>query len=479
MTNERPNILLIYTDQQRHDTISALGNDHIRTPYLDRMVEDGVSFTRCTTPCPVCMPARWSLHTGQYPTTHGCYSNHDAGPYPKHHLPGLLREAGYRTALVGKNHTFLGPKDFDLFAEDPQGPEGSHLAERKQWVKEKGEQYVRLAEEPVAGGVQADPGHIKTDCAIDFMKERSDQPFFVWLSYAHPHTPYWVPEPFFGMYEDAELPPPHVEPEGLRHARKPFRQRFHQRNNDAILPFSSEQIETMRRVYYGQISLVDAEVGRLLSFLDRRGIARDTLVVFTSDHGDYQGDHGLLTKSPALYDCLVRVPMICRWPGAIDAGRRDPRFVSHIDLLPTFCELAEAEVPDSVQGFSMLESLRDGGEGYPVRRAAFSEYGVPGPPYNERRLREEGLADKRFSSPFNQALPWEGNPVSLAGRIYMVRTREWKFVWEPGGRNELYDLLKDPYELTNLAGLPALSAVESSLQATLREWLSNMPEARK
>jgi arylsulfatase A-like enzyme len=308
------------------------------------------------------------------------------------------------------------------------------------------------------------------------MRERHDRPFFLWLSLKHPHTPYRVPDPYFSMYEDAELPPPHVEPEDLVHSRKPFRQRFHQQNNDAILPFSEEQVQTMRRVYYGQISLVDYEVGRLLTDLEHTGTLENTLVVFTSDHGDYQGDHRMMTKSPALYDCLVRVPLVYYWPGGIDAGRMDERFVSQIDLLPTFCELAGADVPEAVEGISMAGCLTDQGQGYPIRRAAFSEYGVPGQPYNQRRLREEGLEDEEFRNPNNGALPWEGNPVSLAGRIYMFRTREWKFVWEPGGRNELYDLLKDPHELVNLAGLPALSAVESSLWATLEEWLSNMPQ---
>lgn len=476
MRTRRPNILLIHTDQQRYDTIAALGNPHIHTPNLDRLAEEGVAFSHATTPCPVSMPARWSLLTGQFPRTHGCRSNHHPGPVPEFHLPRLLSQVGYRTALVGKNHSFLEKDDLFFWEEDPQPEENTAVTERREWIEENAERYARLAAEAVPGGVEADPDHQKTSAAINIMAEGSEHPFFVWLSYVHPHTPYRVPEPFFSMYRDARLPGPFVEPDGLPNARKPFRQRFHQRNNDRALPFNEEDVAMMRRVYYGQVSFIDAEVGRVIEFLERSGLGRTTLVIFTSDHGDYMGDHGMFTKSPALYDCLVRVPFIVHWPGHIDAGRVDSRFVSLVDILPTCADAAGARIPAEVQGFSLLPMLADGGQGDPVRLGAFSEYGVPGKPYNPARLRKEGLQDKVFWNPFGEPLPWEANPVSLAGIIQMIRTREWKYVDDPGGRCELYDLLKDPHELTNLAGLPALSAVETSLRATLSEWTSTIPE---
>jgi arylsulfatase A-like enzyme len=326
----------------------------------------------------------------------------------------------------------------------------------------------RLCEEAVPGGLEADGMHLRTNDALRFLDSARGAPFFLFVSYLYPHTPYHVPEPWFSRYINRDLGQPAVEPRGLEAAGKPFRQVFHRRNNDAILPFTPEQTRVMRSVYYGMISLVDGEIGRLLRHLDDRGLVRNTLVVFTSDHGDYMGDHGLHTKSPALYDCLVRVPFIVRWPGMADAGRRDPRFVSHVDLLPTVAAVSGAAAPTQAQGVNLLPSLRDGGRGPAIRDAAFSEYGVPGQPYDQRRLEAEGLAGKKYSNPNQAALPWEGNPVSLAGRIRMLRTREWKFVEEQGGTDELYDLERDPGELQNLAGSRAHRATVEKMRSWLR-----------
>lgn len=465
----RPNILLIYTDQQRFDTIAALGNDAIATPNLDRLAAEGVAFTHATTPSPVCAPARWSLHSGQYPSTHRCYSNHHPGVRPPTNLPAVLREAGYRTGLIGKNHSFLEPEDVDVWGQ-PQTSETAAREARQSLLRE----HPRLVRRPMPGGVEADPEKAKTDAALQFIDSSGGRPFFLWLSYLNPHTPYAVPEPYFSMYQSAVMPEPVVEPEGLAPAGKPFRQIFHQRNNDAIMAFSPEEIMLMRRVYYGMISLVDAEIGRVLSFLDARGMAENTLLVFTSDHGDYQGDHGLITKSPALYDCLVRVPFIARWPARIaDRGRRDPRLVSHVDLLPTFAAAAQMPCPPQAEGVNLLPHLTDP-DTNEIRPAAFSEYGIPGRPYDEATLAAAGLAKTPITNPGNDRIPWEGNPVTLAGRIQMVRTHHWKLVEEPGGTNELYDLTTDPHELVNLWGLAQHLDTQAKLEAILQSYRTSL-----
>jgi hypothetical protein len=196
--------------------------------------------------------------------------------------------------------------------------------------------------------------------------------------------------------------------------------------------------------------------------------------VFTSDHGDYMGDHGLITKSPALYDCLVRVPMIFRWKGWIDENRLDHRFASTVDMMPTLLAAAGLENPESVQGKNLLPCLKDGGNGAAIREAAFSEYGIPGIPYNEERIKVEGLEGKRFSNPGNCYIPWEGNPISLAGRIRMIRTDQWKFIEEEGGVCELYDLEKDSYELRNLWNALGYEEIQKELQYKLEEWKSTL-----
>lgn len=473
LRSARPNILLIYTDQQRHDTIRELGAAWVDTPNIDRLARQGVSFTYAFAPSPVCMAARWSLQTGQWTSTHRCYSNHHPGPLPVFHLPGLLRRQGYRTGLAGKNHTFLKTPDCDVFEEAPQPKAGPGARERAEWIRTTAAvKYPRVALEAAAGGMEADPMRGVTDTAVRFLGATGDRPFFLFASYLNPHPPYYVPEPFFSRYANRPVPAPAVEPEGLKAAGKPFRQQFHQCNVDAITPFDAGQRRMLKRVYGGMVSLVDAEIGRLLDELEARGLAENTLVVFTSDHGDYLGDHGLITKSPAMYDCLTRVPFIVRWPGRAMGGRRDSRFISHVDLLPSFLEAAGAPVPDEVQGGSLLPLFADPERR--VRDAAFSEYGVPGEPYNEERIVREGLCARRYYNPGNARLPWEGNPVALAGRLRMIRTERWKFVEEIGGADELYDLSDDPNELRNIARRKPFKDICQEMRTRLARWKASL-----
>jgi arylsulfatase len=462
----KPNILLIYTDQQRFDTIGAMGNSIIQTPNIDRLVNEGVAFSHATTPSPVCLANRWSLHSGQWTTTHECYSNHHRGIRPKTDIPAMLSEAGYVTGLSGKNHSFLTADDMDMWDENPSLPDHPEWDAWLNWQESRNQTYPRLAQEPMPTSITAE--HAKTATALHFMDEHkdSDQPFFLWLSYLYPHTPFEAPEPYFSMYDN--LPSPNIEADGL--VNKPFRQQFHQRNNDAIMPFSDEQIRLMRQIYYGMVTMIDGGIGKILDYLDDNNLSDKTLIVFTSDHGDYQGDHGLIAKSPSLYDVLVRVPMICRWTGHIDRGRVDERFASHVDLMPTFADVAGINCPQQAQGVNLMPFLRDGGTGEAIRPFAVCEYGIPDQPYTEQRLIVEGLQDTLYTNPWNDKLSWEGNPIALAGRIRMIRTHDWKYIDEPDGICELYDLNADPHELTNLWNHPDYQEIQTELQMQLKAW---------
>jgi arylsulfatase A-like enzyme len=377
--------------------------------------------------------------------------------------------------LIGKNHSYLSADEFDEFDTAPERSAARSAAEpalraRERAVEEDGD--GRLYPKAAPGGRAGDPETYKTDAALRFLSDDDERPFFLWLSYLNPHTPYVAAERWFDVYRDRPVPEPAVEAEGLAAAGKPFRQIYHQENNDAILPFDRETTMTMRRVYYAMVSVIDEEIGRILEYLDKSGRREDTLIVFTSDHGDYMGDHGLLTKSPALYDCLVRVPFILSYPGVLPSGERRDDFVSHVDLLPTLAALSGCSVPAAVHGRDFLKYSGD-----ELRPVAYAEYGIPGRPYDQWSYRQSGYVGRPFRNPGDDRLPWEGNPVSLSGRIRMIRSHRHKLVIEEEGTNELYDLENDPDELVNLASDPAHRGICTELLSSAEPILARLGDA--
>jgi len=465
------NILLLTADQFRADAIAALGKPYFKTPHLDALAGSGLAFTKACSPCPVCLPARTSLMCSQYPSTHRFYSNHHRGPRPTRDLISDLKHEGYRTGLSGKNHTFLEEADFDFFDENPASQNVEATALREQWFAENPwRKHQPVAEAAIPGGLAADPDHARTDAAINFMRADDKRPFFLWLSWLAPHSPYQVPEPFYSQFMDVDLPPPAVEANGLAAAGKPFRQQLHQQNVARFTPFDEDLTLKMRRLYAAMVTLIDHEVGRMVRFLEETGLRENTLVLFTSDHGDYQGDHGLTTKSPALYDCLVRVPLIASQPGRIMPGKTDAP-ASLLDLMPTVLEWAGCETVASsleIEGRSLAPFLRGEPEPADWPVASFAEYGLPGTePYTPERLAAEGIADKPQENPFVPGLPWEGNPVALSGPIRMIRTRDRKLISEPGGTSEFYDLRNDPDEQVNLYTSPACIGIRQRLEDQL------------
>lgn len=458
MQPRKPNILLIYADQMRHDTLSCLGYDWVDTANLDRLAGQGRIFTQAVTPCPVCMSARWSLHSGQYSSTHHCYSNHHPGTRPECHLPGEFRKAGYRTGLIGKNHSFLNEQDLDTLELNPPAVDPEAASIRAAWSRLP--EQRRLGREAAPGGREGDPEAAKTEAALHFLQDQEpEQPFFLWLSYLNPHTPYHAPDPWHKEACSRAVPAPALEGNGL--VDKPFRQQFHDEATRRRLPMTGDEVLRMRQVYAAMIAFLDQEIGRVLDGLDAEGMTENTIVVFTSDHGDYMGDHGLFTKSPALYDCLVRVPQIIRGPG-IEPGR-DERLVTQVDLMPTLLSAAGLPIPESCEGMDLRTS-----ESPPFHIA---EYGVPGQElYSKADLDENRIPEEAWTAPGKTDMPWEGNPVSLAGRIRMIRNQEWKLIQEENGQNELYDLIHDSHELNNLSGLPEFAGKEAEMIRQLTEW---------
>jgi arylsulfatase A-like enzyme len=336
----------------------------------------------------------------------------------------------------------------------------------------------RSADKAMPWTVKEDDTHLLTNKAIDVFKEKGEKPVFMWLSYLYPHTPFMCPEPYFSMYDDVDIPAPAVEPNGLKAAGKPFRQHFHQINTNNLLPYNEDKTLRMKRTYYGMVSMVDDEIGRLLQFLDENNLRENIIIVFASDHGDYQGDHGLYTKSPAMYDCLTRVPLIISWKGKLNTNQVNESLVSSTDIMPTILDLVQSEIPEQVQGKSLVPILT-GQKDDIGRKYVFSEYGIPGQPILESEL-EERLPDYRKNPiDFAKGVPWEANPVALAGRIRMIRSKEYKLVEELGGTNEFYDLKNDPDELVNLYGKKEFEAIQTKMLEALHQWKNKLPGIEK
>jgi arylsulfatase A-like enzyme len=303
---------------------------------------------------------------------------------------------------------------------------------------------------------------------IDFLEARAadQQPFLAWLSIPDPHEPYQAAEPYASMFDpDGITMPPWREGE---FRDKPERQQvFHELFGFADLP--DRRFREVRAMYYGMVRQIDDYLGRVLDVLEARGLAENTIVVFTSDHGDYAGEHRLLGKSNAFYDCLTRVPLILSWPGHLPAGEQRDELVSLIDVMPTVLGLLGIEVPAAVQGQAMPGTLPNAPE---ARRAVFSEYGAGGPAVTLEQVR---------------ALPPEargaGWPLlrerEAHGHGKMVRTHRWKYVHDTTGEvDELYDLEADPWELQNLAAQPAHAAVIAEMQRILVDWMLETENAR-
>ena len=349
---DRPNILWFCTDQQRFDTIAALGNEHISTPNLDRLCASGTAFTRAYCQAPICTPSRSSFLTGMYPSTIGASRNGNAyfaDRFPL--LPKILADEGYRCGNVGKLHlasAFKGvePRVDDGYSEfyyshAPRDAweEGHDYAD---WVKQKGGNLAELSMD--SDGVPAE-FHQSTwaaDRSIEFAGRKDPRPWFLSVNVYDPHPPFNPPKLYREMFPPQSLPGPHFIPEDLEQQKylESIDFQSHAQHPEAldipnpVLPVDpapdpdnpggetagERDAQTLISAYYAMIRLIDDQLGRILDALEDSGQAENTIVVFSSDHGETLGDHGLILKGCRFYEGLVRVPLIWSWPGHIQAN---------------------------------------------------------------------------------------------------------------------------------------------------------------
>lgn len=450
--DSRPNILFLMTDQQRGDCLGAAGNRAIRTPHMDRIAAEGVRFTSAYSSSPTCTPARTALLTGLSPWHHGMlgYSNM-ARRYPLEKARAL-GEAGYYTITVGKQHYFPmrnshGYERMILDEHCPcgNGPEALAAAERRGPVERNDYEAWFYSQapslDPHATGLwwndyPARPFalperlHATTwtgDTAVNFLNGYDGRrPFFLKVSFIRPHSPYDPPRRFMDLYEEAALPEAQVAKWAAR-----YEERNSERNDIWRGRLSAAEIRRSRQGYYGSISHVDEQIGRVLEALEKRGWLEETLIVFTSDHGDMTGDQNLWRKSYA-YEASAHIPMMMRWPAGMLAARRGSTMAQPVelrDLLPTFLDAAGREPSRPVDGRSLLSLVRSGGAGW--REWIDLEHDVCYSPENH----------------------W--NALTDGRTKYIFHARD--------GEEQLFDLQRDPHELTDLAGDPAHAAL-------LRQW---------
>ena len=480
---DRPNILVIMADEQKATASQLYGNPFCETPSLARLAHDGVLFEHAFTPHPLCVPARVSFWTSQFPHTHGSRRNETLMPPGATHAFQLWHQAGYRTGLIGKNHCFEQPADlalFDVWCELghlglPDDPTTRGL----DWFRRLA--GIRAAHELRSTMTWQNPrfGYTSSDFPLEdygtgliagqtvrFLEQHRDRPFALWVSFPDPQGPYVVPAPYATLFppDKIQLPP---------WRDNEFDERAPERNRVLydMLGMHRDPIAEVYGVmagYYAFVRFIDDALGQILDALDRCGLRENTIVVFCSDHGDFMGEHRMQCKGGLFYDCLTRVPLILAWPGQIAGNRREASFVNLIDLVPTLLHLQGLPVPRTMQG-----------AGLPIvtpaapRDAAFSEYGAGGPPFR--------LADlARCPQPHGydtllQSLQWR----EAEGRRKMVRTQHWKYVHDPmGDLDELYDLQHDPWELQNVAADPAHREVIAAHQLRLANWSITTEDAQ-
>lgn len=437
-------------DQLRFDALGCYGNIQIRTPNIDRLSLDGCTFDNHFVQNPVCSPSRCTLITGRYPKNHGTRDNGIPLRDEEITLAEVLRDQGYVTAAMGKMHytaqTASNEDEQDGWPEDHYGFDILHTtcdAQKGEYIKwlEKASKadYEVLKEQmknPVSPGESSSDGppqlyknrinpkyHQSTwiaDRTIDFIEESAaDQPFFMLCSFVDPHHPFNPPAPYDTMYDPDEMDPP-IWLETELDDKPPHYRKARNGHNFGNEKYDYSKLTrhdwgSVKAAYYGMISLVDDQIGRILDAVRKKGIEQDTIIMFTNDHGELLGDHGLLFKGPFHYDCIIKAPLIIRWPGMIPKGCRYSQVTEHVDLMPTLLEYAGVRPPYGVQGSSMVPILRgDAGGG---KEYALTEYHC----YN-----------------------WGLNLKTLTGK-------DFKLTYYAGeDYGELYDRNADPDEIKNL-----------------------------
>ena len=416
----RANLLFLCSDQHQAAASGCYGHAQAQTPHIDEIATEGVRFESAYCQSPVCVPSRGSIITGNYPSRHGAKILQDALSSDARTVAHLFGDHGYSTAAIGKMH-FVDESRRHGFAHRVNS--ATHLARLT-----KREAQAFRADQGAGGGTSGRPSAMPerlfrdtfyAEEAVRFLREHKDRPFCLWASFFMPHTPLVPQRKYWDLYEGTDIDLPERAPSALETG---FHGHLVRAKERGWYQQTDEELRDAIRGYYGNVSQMDANVGRVFDTLRELGLDKNTVVVYTSDHGEMAGAHRMWTKHN-MYEQSVRVPLIVRTPDHAGAGTAREHIVEQVDLLPTLAELCGLDAPLGLDGRSFAASVR--GARHAAREFAYSEY------YFCRRV---FTADDRFV----------GKPP-----IIMVRTDRWKFNYLSWERSELFDLENDPGEFRN------------------------------
>lgn len=466
-----PNILFLFADQHNAGAMSCAGHPQLKTPHLDALAKSGVRFSRAYCQDGICVPSRTSMMTGKYPRTTGVIDNADMPPLARELLPlqRYLREQGYLTACIGKRHLKPGTaEDFDYSATTISPKQDPSDENYDDWIAKRGKADAWARDR--TGSLKVPMGcHVSelsddetaeaytAQKTLDFLSRarKSGKPFFCWTSFLRPHQPYTPTATWAGQYDPASI----ILPGNLREPAShlpPMMARWRaNRNTPWSLALAAEDESLYRKYiayYYGLVAEIDHHIGRILEKLRQEGLAGDTIVLYAADHGDFVGGHGMIEKCALghnVYEDTLRVPLIFSWPGQIRHGKVCSELTELVDVYPTLLDLAGLPRPSGYEfvGRSLKSTLEQ--EAPVGRRAAFSE--------NWSQLT---VITDRYKL---------GHWIEPPNPNYDYRRHG----------DMLFDLVKDPLEVNNLAQDPAMEEIRAGLQKMANEWSARTPSRAK
>lgn len=424
MSMSKPNLLLIMCDQLRADVLGCYGNQLVRTPNIDRLAETGICFDQAYSQTPVCIPARHGLISGQNPFEIGLTDNNLDIEEIKSPMPEMIRRQGYFTEAIGKMH--FNPQrrhyGFDRMFLSEELPQHIFDDDYLMFLREKGFGHItepqgKRSEQYYVPQISELPEELHAtawtaDKTCEALRRNRNRPFFLFGSFIKPHPPFDPSEPYDKLYNLNDIPDPirsFKEKDALDYT-------IHVQNDykvNGIDNVTDKDLRRIRAYYYGSISQIDIQIGKILDALDVYGLRDNTLILFTADHGEMLGDHYSFGKR-TFYEASAKVPMIMSWPGALPQSERRDSFVMLQDIYATLLKVSGSEIPDISSGRNMIEVVEKPQS--PWRNKIFAEFG-------------------------------HGRALKM-----MLRWEHYKYIYHTnGGLEQLFDLEQDPHELNNIA----------------------------